>query len=137
MQRSVPSPPPSQPEITVLTFSTYVVPVLVGSPAVGYPLQLDLGSSDLLLASTLCGDHCPTSLGPTVNPYYDVSKLSTTFGEVDANRTAWNVSFADGRVASGFIATEQVTLGLSAVPGQVFGECLENLTIGQSAYGKA
>lgn len=102
--------------------STYVVPILVGSPAVGYPLQFDLGSSDLLLASTLCGDNCPTSLGPTINPYYDTTKSSSTFHQINGNDTKWNVSFADGRVASGFIAQEQVSLGLSTIPSQVFGE---------------
>ena len=41
------------------------------------------------------------------------------------NTTTWKVGFADGTLASGFIARENITLGLSEIPGQVFGEaCL-------------
>lgn len=101
--------------------STFVVPVSIGSPPTTYPLQLDLASSDILLASTLCGSHCPTSLGTTSNPYYDVSKTSAGFESINSNRTGWNTSYADGTVASGFLAREIVTLGDSVVRGQVFG----------------
>ncbi|KIR34214.1 peptidase [Cryptococcus deuterogattii MMRL2647] len=101
--------------------NTFVVPVSIGSPPTTYPLQLDLASSDILLASTLCGSHCPTSLGTTSNPYYDVSKTSAGFESINSNRTGWNTSYADGTVASGFLAREIVTLGDSVVRGQVFG----------------
>lgn len=72
--------------------STFVVPVSIGSPPTTYPLQLDLASSDILLASTLCGSHCPTSLGTTTNPYYDVSKPSAGFESINSNQTVWNTS---------------------------------------------
>lgn len=101
--------------------STFVVPVSIGSPPTTYPLQLDLASSDILLASTLCGSHCPTSLGTTTNPYYDVSKPSAGFESINSNQTVWNTSYADGTVASGFLAREIITLGQSVVQGQVFG----------------
>lgn len=93
----------------------------IGSPPTTYPLQLDLASSDILLASTLCGSHCPTSLGTTTNPYYDVSKHSAGFESIDSNQTVWNTSYADGTVASGFLATETIILGDSVLQGQVFG----------------
>ena len=104
-----------------LTKSTYVVPVIFGSPPAAYPLQLDLGSSDLLLASTLCGEKCPQSDGNSINPYYDAQRRSASFEAVNGNQTWWNVSFADTRTAGGFIARENVSIGNSQVPGQVFG----------------
>lgn len=97
------------------------MPVSIGSPPTTYPLQLDLASSDILLASTLCGSHCPTSLGTATNPYYDVSKTSAGFESINSNQTLWNTSYADGTVASGFLAREIITLGDSVVRGQVFG----------------
>lgn len=97
------------------------MPVSIGSPPTTYPLQLDLASSDILLASTLCGSHCPRSLGTTSNPYYDVSKTSAGFESINSNQTMWITSYADGTVASGFLAREIITLGDSVVRGQVFG----------------
>lgn len=102
--------------------STYVIPISIGSPPTSYPLQLDLGSSDILLASTLCGKSCPASLGAADNPYYDVSRTSSTFIEVDGNQTSWNASFADGSLASGFVARESVAIGGAVIQGQVFGQ---------------
>ncbi|WVQ84527.1 hypothetical protein IAT38_006681 [Cryptococcus sp. DSM 104549] len=110
---------------TVLTLgtsqNTFVVPIAIGSPPVTYPLQLDLASSDLLLASTLCGANCPASGGTSVNPYYDVSRSSAGFEPVNSNATAWNSSYADGTVASGFVVRETVTLGETVLQGQVMG----------------
>jgi hypothetical protein len=103
------------------TVSTYILPISLGSPAITYPLQLDLGSSDLLIASTLCGDDCPKSLGPSVNPYYDTSRSSSTFLPVNGNQTIWHSGFADGSLAGGFIAREKVQLGNVSIDGQVFG----------------
>ena len=104
----------------MLSNSTYIIPVSIGTPPVTYPLQLDLGSSDLLLASTLCGANCPSSLGSNDNPYYDPSK-SGSFGSVNGNSTDWQSRYADGRMASGFIATETVSLGGITLTGQAFG----------------
>ncbi|ORY31663.1 aspartic peptidase domain-containing protein [Naematelia encephala] len=101
--------------------NTYILPLAIGSPPVSYPLQLDLGSSDLLLASTLCGSACPTSLGPRSNPYYDVTKASTGFMPVNGNQTAWRATFADGTAASGFVAREAVNIAEGQILGQVFG----------------
>lgn len=104
------------------SLNTYVLPVSLGTPPVVYPLQLDLGSSDLLLASTLCGDSCPESKGPSTNPYYDVSVQSSSFTPINANHTAWASRYADGTAASGFVARETVTIGNASLSGQIFGE---------------
>ncbi|WVQ94868.1 hypothetical protein IAU59_001952 [Kwoniella sp. CBS 9459] len=101
--------------------NTFVVPISIGSPPVTYPLQLDLASSDLLLASTLCGDSCPGSKGVAVNPYYDNSKRSGGFGEINANQSLWNTSYADGTVASGFLVSDTVTVGEIVLQDQVIG----------------
>ncbi|KAK8853383.1 hypothetical protein IAR55_004087 [Kwoniella newhampshirensis] len=104
------------------SLNTFVVPITIGSPPTTYPLQLDLASSDLLLASTLCTpSSCPASLGTATNPYYDVSRRSEGLVEVNANRTRWNSSYADGTTASGFLIREVITLGEIVVPGQVMG----------------
>ncbi|WWC91888.1 uncharacterized protein L201_006837 [Kwoniella dendrophila CBS 6074] len=113
--------------------NTFVVPVSIGSPPSIYPLQLDLASSDLLVASTLCTTNsCPTSLGPNVNAYYDISKGSTGFEAVNGNQTYWNSSYADGTVASGIIVRETVTLGEVVLQGQIMGFINStNLTLSQ------
>ncbi|WWD19810.1 hypothetical protein CI109_104274 [Kwoniella shandongensis] len=104
------------------SLNTFVVPITIGSPPTTYPLQLDLASSDLLLASTLCtSSTCPASLGTSTNPYYDVSRKSNGLVEVNANQTRWNSSYADATVASGFVIREVVTLGETVVEGQVMG----------------
>jgi len=50
-----------------------------------------------------------------------VTKASASFEEVNGNSTSWNASFADGSVASGFVARETVMLGGATVQGHVFG----------------
>jgi hypothetical protein len=104
------------------SLSTYTIPLTLGSPPVIYPLQLDIASSDILLASTLCGSNCPASLGTSVNPYYDVSRASASFGEVNQNGTRWETEYGDGTQASGFVATETVGFWNVTVENQVFGE---------------
>ncbi|WOO80999.1 Aspartic-type endopeptidase ctsD [Vanrija pseudolonga] len=99
--------------------STYVVPIAFGNPPVAYPLQLDTGSSDLLLASTLCGSNCPSA--GQANPYYDASHHSSSFVSVNGNGTRFTARFADRTVASGFAARELVGIGHTTIDGQVFG----------------
>ncbi|WWC64777.1 uncharacterized protein I303_107389 [Kwoniella dejecticola CBS 10117] len=113
--------------------NTFVVPVSIGSPPSIYPLQLDLASSDLLVASTLCSStSCPTSLGPSVNAYYDVSKGSAGFEAVNGNKTYWNSSYADGTTASGIVVREVLTMGEVVLEGQVMGLMnATNLTLSQ------
>ncbi|WVQ74338.1 hypothetical protein IAR50_003937 [Cryptococcus sp. DSM 104548] len=102
------------------TKNTFIVPVSIGSPPTTFPLQLDLASADILLASSLCkSSTCPSS--SSANPYYDVAKSQAGWEEVNGNGTLWNTSYADGTVASGFVGRETITLGESVVQGQVFG----------------
>ncbi|GMK57091.1 hypothetical protein CspeluHIS016_0309310 [Cutaneotrichosporon spelunceum] len=99
--------------------NTYVVPIGLGTPGIAYPLQLDTGSSDLLLASSGCGDNCPDS--SESNPYYDLRYYSSSFTAVGNNDTLWRSSFSDGSVASGFVARERVRISTVSIDSQVFG----------------
>ncbi|WVO24667.1 uncharacterized protein IAS62_006037 [Cryptococcus decagattii] len=92
--------------------NTFVVPVSIGSPPTTYPLQLDLASSDILLASTLCGSHCPTSLGTTSNPYYDVSKTSAGFESINSNQTVTVCQKSSGIFGLGFPRLSTLTHAL-------------------------
>ena len=93
----------------------------IGSPPTTFPLQLDIASSDLLLASTLCSNGCPSS--GSNYPFYDAKKQSATFGSVNGNTTLWKSSFGDGTVASGFVALESINLGGVKLVDQAFGKC--------------
>ncbi|CAK9780132.1 acid protease [Cutaneotrichosporon oleaginosum] len=99
--------------------NTYVVPIGLGTPGIAYPLQLDTGSSDLLLASSGCGHNCPEDTEST--PYYDLKYHSSSFVAVGNNDTLWHSAFGDGTVASGFVARERVGISTVSIDGQVFG----------------
>ncbi|BEJ15164.1 hypothetical protein CspHIS471_0409310 [Cutaneotrichosporon sp. HIS471] len=99
--------------------NTYVVPIGLGTPGIAYPLQLDTGSSDLLIASSGCSDNCPDSSDS--NPYYGLEYYSSSFTAVGNNDTLWSSPFSDGSVASGFIARERVGISTVSIDGQVFG----------------
>lgn len=99
--------------------SSYVVPIGLGTPGIAYPLQLDTGMSDLLLASSGCESNCPES--SEANPYYGLDYHSSSFVAVGNNDTQWRASFGDGSVASGFIARERVGIARVSIEGQVFG----------------
>lgn len=114
----------------MLTGSTYVVPVGIGSPSRAYPLQLDTGSADLLIASTLCGKACPAPSKD--NPYYDLK--SSQFKQVNDNSTSWRTSYADSTFASGFVARDQVMIAAHLVEDQVVGIInATNMTLQQQA----
>lgn len=99
--------------------SSYVVPIGLGTPGIAYPLQLDTGMSDLLLASSGCESDCPES--SETNPYYELDYHSSSFVAVGNNDTMWKAGFGDGSVASGFMARERVGISTVAIDGQVFG----------------
>lgn len=107
----------SWPPRVLTNDSTYVVPVGIGSPSRAYPLQLDTGSADLLIATTLCGKNCPAATKE--NPYYDL--LSSNFEEVNGNTTQWKTRYADSSFASGFVARDQVMIAHHLVENQVIG----------------
>ncbi|EIW72183.1 hypothetical protein TREMEDRAFT_24726 [Tremella mesenterica DSM 1558] len=103
------------------TQDTYILPVSIGSSPTTYPVQLDLGSSDLLLASTLCSNTNVCPAPAAAYPFYDVKKYSSTYQTLGGNSTTWRARFGDGTQASGIIAGETVWLGDLQLDGQVFG----------------
>lgn len=80
-------------------------------------MQLDTGSADLLIASTLCGKECPAPAKE--NPYYDM--MSSDFKEVNGNTTYWRTRYADQSFASGFVARDQVMIAAHLVDDQAIG----------------
>ncbi|KAJ6619714.1 aspartic peptidase domain-containing protein [Mycena sp. CBHHK59/15] len=113
--------------ITPLTVSsdrqTYFAVIQAGS--INFRVALDTASSDLwIMAST-----CSTSSCAAV-PRYPLTYESPTFGVVNDNKTVFEARYADGTVASGFVARESVRLANLTLTDQVFGVVTDsNLTM--------
>ncbi|KAJ6513263.1 acid protease [Mycena sanguinolenta] len=92
---------------------TYYVVLQTGD--VYFRVALDSASSDLWIV----GSSCTTAACKAV-PSYPLSYASSTFGVVNNNQTLFEASYADGTVASGFVARESVQLANLTLPQQVF-----------------
>jgi len=92
---------------------TYYVVLQTGD--VFFRIALDSASSDLWIM----GSSCKTA-SCTAVPRYPLSYESRTFGVVNDNQTLFKASYADGTVASGFVARESVQLANLTLPDQVF-----------------
>ncbi|GHJ89648.1 hypothetical protein NliqN6_6050 [Naganishia liquefaciens] len=87
---------------------TYIIHLEVGNPPNSYPFQLDTASADLLIASSLCtSSSCPDVKSTSDTPLYTPGR-STSFDSVNANGTTFNLTYADGSQASGFLALERI-----------------------------
>lgn len=105
--------------------SIYIIHLELGTPPKRYPFQLDLASSDLLIASSLCtGDSCPDVKNSDETPVY-IPGQSGSFEAINGNTTAFNLTYADGSGASGFLALEKV--GIVGSGGRV---TVENQVVG-------
>lgn len=94
----------------------YILDVAVGNPPQMYPLQLDLASADLVVASSACtANSCPRTPSDRSTLYQ--AGRSSSFGVVNGNETIFNLTFADGSYAAGFLATETLTLPVVSVDG--------------------
>ncbi|EKM58381.1 uncharacterized protein PHACADRAFT_252655 [Phanerochaete carnosa HHB-10118-sp] len=82
---------------------------------ISFRVALDTGSSDAWITSSKC-----TTTACSV-PKYQLGYDSPTFESVNDNSTAFNVSFADGTLANGFVALETFSVANLIVPGQAFG----------------
>ncbi|KAL6302374.1 acid protease [Sparassis latifolia] len=89
---------------------------LVSAGNMTFRLALDTGSSDLWVISSACSSSACTSV-----PRYQLAYQSSTFVPVNSNSTAFNVSYEDGSIASGFIARETLHLSNVTVASQAFG----------------
>ncbi|KAJ7035013.1 aspartic peptidase domain-containing protein [Mycena alexandri] len=78
-------------------------------------VALDTASSDLWVVGSTCETKSCTAV-----PRYPLSYQSPTFGVVNNNETAFEAGYADGTVASGFVARETVRLANMTLPNQVF-----------------
>ncbi|KAJ7494698.1 aspartic peptidase domain-containing protein [Mycena galericulata] len=110
---------PTVSGITPITISsdrqTYYALLRTGS--VYFRVALDTGSSDLWIMGSTCTTGTCTSV-----PRYPLTYASPTFGVVNDNQTLFQASYADGTVASGFVARESVQLANVTLPDQVFGQ---------------
>ncbi|KAJ9105093.1 hypothetical protein QFC20_004379 [Naganishia adeliensis] len=103
----------------------YIIHLELGTPPKRYPFQLDLASSDLLIASSLCtGDSCPDVKDSDETPVY-IPGQSGSFEAINGNTTTFNLTYADGSGASGFLALEKV--GIVGSGGRV---TVENQVVG-------
>ncbi|KAJ7274400.1 aspartic peptidase domain-containing protein [Mycena haematopus] len=92
---------------------TYYVVLQTGD--VFFRVALDSASSDLWIMGSSC-----TTSSCTAVPRYPLSYGSPTFGVVNNNQTLFEASYADGTVASGFVARESVQVANLTLPEQVF-----------------
>ncbi|KAF8638272.1 hypothetical protein AX17_002294 [Amanita inopinata Kibby_2008] len=80
-----------------------------------FRVALDTASADLWIMSTACQTKTCKNV-----PRYPLSYRSPTFVSVEDNSTSFQVGYADGTFASGFVARESVQLSNLTVPDQVF-----------------
>jgi hypothetical protein len=105
----------SQAFITQLTLSSdaesyYAV---IGLGSMYFRVSLDTASSDLWIMASSCS----TSTCQEV-PRYPLTYESATFSAVNSNSTAFRAEYADGTVASGFVAKETLLFSNLSVPNQ-------------------
>ncbi|KAG8980190.1 hypothetical protein FRB90_007767, partial [Tulasnella sp. 427] len=87
----------------------YWGPILVGTPPQLTTVQFDTGSSDLVVPITSC-TNC-------TGPLFDPSQSTTYVG----SNVSFSISYVDGSGASGYLATDAVTVAGLTVAQQTFG----------------
>ncbi|TFK45733.1 acid protease [Heliocybe sulcata] len=95
--------------------SSYYGSIAIGTPPVSYYVTLDTGSSDLWLASSLCGSDCIDTNGgiiPTFNP-----SNSSSFKNVSM---PFSIEYGQG-MASGSVGQDTVQMAGFQVVNQTFG----------------
>jgi len=83
---------------------------------ISFRVALDTASSDLWIMASACSTNTCKAV-----PRYPLAYRSPTFLAVNDNSTTFNISYADGTVASGFAARETVGLSNLTLANQVFG----------------
>ncbi|KAJ7475815.1 acid protease [Mycena latifolia] len=103
--------------ITPVTISsdrqTYFAVLQTGT--ISFRVALDTASSDLWIMGSTCSSSSCTSV-----PRYPLAFDSPTFEVVNNNETVFEASYADGTVASGFVAKESIRLANVTLPSQAF-----------------
>ncbi|KAJ7227150.1 aspartic peptidase A1 [Mycena pura] len=96
-----------------------------------FRVALDTGSSDLWIIGSSC-----TTSSCTAVPPYPLEYQSPTFGTVNNNKTLFEARYADGTVASGFVATQSVRVANVTVSEQAFAIVTDcNLTMTDDISG--
>ncbi|KAH6913070.1 aspartic peptidase domain-containing protein [Coprinopsis sp. MPI-PUGE-AT-0042] len=108
---------------------SYFTVIKVGG--IPYRVALDTASADLWLLSS----DCETPECSQV-PRFQLGYQSPSFDAVNDNSTLFEASYADGTVASGFLARETVEVSNLSMSEQVFGLVSEsNVTFGDHTSG--
>ncbi|KAK7051004.1 hypothetical protein VNI00_005116 [Paramarasmius palmivorus] len=90
--------------------------VVLRTGEISFRVALDTASSDLWILSSQCStSSCAEA------PRYPLTYNSPTFSVVNANSTKYEVRYADGTAASGFVAKEDIHIGNMSLPQQAFG----------------
>ncbi|KAJ7707745.1 aspartic peptidase domain-containing protein [Mycena rosella] len=109
--------PPTVSGITPVKISsdrqTYFAVLQTG--AISFRVALDTASADLWVVGSTCSSSSCAAV-----PRYPLAFDSSTFEAVNNNATVFQASYADGTVASGFVAKESVRLANVTLPGQAF-----------------
>ncbi|KAG1747197.1 acid protease [Suillus paluster] len=100
--------------VSLASDGTYYVVLQVGQ--ISFRAALDTGSADFWLTSTECTTSTCTSV-----PRYPLTYASPTFVSINNNKTTFNVDYADGTGASGFVARETAEVANVTVADQAFG----------------
>ncbi|KAI0787656.1 acid protease [Fomes fomentarius] len=125
-------PPLSNSTIVPIAFASdkqmYYALSTVGD--VSLRLALDTASADLWVVSSDC------KTGACNLPKYPLSFESSTFVSVNSNSTPFDVHYADGTGAEGFVARESISIGNITVPNQAFGLAQDsNVTFSDQVSG--
>ncbi|KAI9566758.1 acid protease [Boletus coccyginus] len=100
--------------ISLADDGTYYTVIQAGQ--INFRASIDTGSSDLWLVSTAC-----TTKTCSAVPKYPLTYASPTFASIHNNDTGFDLSYADGTSASGFVARESIEVSNVTVAGQAFG----------------
>ncbi|ESK88781.1 pepsinogen c [Moniliophthora roreri MCA 2997] len=94
--------------------------VVLKTGEISFRVALDTASSDIWILSSLCTTNTCFNA-----PRYPLTYQSPTFSSVNANSTKYQVKYADGTAASGFVAKEDIHVGNMTLPQQAFGMITE------------
>ena len=108
----------------------YIMPLTIGDPPMSYPLQIDLASSDILLATTQCTDAgCPSVDSEYVEEnFYDMPG-SVSFVSVNNGSEPFNLTFSDGSFLAGVLGKERMALPVSSTG------LAQDIVLGDQVFG--
>ncbi|KAB5591909.1 Actin cytoskeleton-regulatory complex protein pan1 [Ceratobasidium theobromae] len=102
--------------VAYLKYAVQTYNALTGIGPYSFLLSLDTASADTWVVSSTCRTSSCRGLPP-----YPEQLPSPSFASIANNHTRFAISFADGTIASGVIASETMNVGGFVLTGQAFG----------------